>query len=585
MTMVRSISTSMAVYPMFSELLPASVCSSLDKVNRQFMWGEEEGKTSFHPIAWEQMTLPKSQGGAGIRPTKLANQAMLAKGGWKLVTKEDSLWTRLLLEKYGRNREGLEVLKKIKGSSLAWRSFTSIANVLKKGYAINVKNGKHTHFWLDPWIMQVPLIDMALEEIPEEKKEQLVADLWEPDSGWRLDEFQSLLPQQVVDQIRAAIVDPLAAEEDRPFWSLTANGSFSASSTFKALQHQNPEVNQHYWKRIWKLQVLERVRVFIWMAVQGKLTTNSIRKHRHLTQDDSCIECRGIPETNVHCLRDCRKAKTVWTKIVDGQREFDFFNSNYDDWLKANLMDDSHGTWPGQWADFLSLVMWYVWKCRNDEVFKGIKLANSTRQHYITAKATEWVKIWDSAKLSLAVGEKRERVEAMIGWTSPPIGWYKLNTDGAAQSNPGIITAGGVLRDHNGDWVGGFCSKIGTGTALLAELWGILQGLDLAWRKGIQFLILESNSQLALQIIDNRRDSVHPHATLLGAIRRLLAKEWVVQLVHTYREGNRVADWLSKHSLVYPFGTYELENPPLELDRICTEDIVGVSFPRQVHQN
>ncbi|CAL1384434.1 unnamed protein product [Linum trigynum] len=157
-----------------------------------------------------------------------------------------------------------------------------------------------------------------------------------------------------------------------------------------------------------------------------------------------------------------------------------------------------------------------------------------------------------------------------------------MNTDGADQGCPRITSAGGALRDHHGRWLGGFCSKMSNGTTIMAELWGILQGLQLAWRKGIRFLILESDSQLALDLIKNRTDAAHPHST--GLIRRLLGQDWVVQLAHTYREGNRVADWLSKHSLIYPFDTYELDEPPRDLKKILQEDLLEVSFPRQVLQ-
>ncbi|CAL1354069.1 unnamed protein product [Linum trigynum] len=252
----------------------------------------------------------------------------------------------------------------------------------------------------------------------------------------------------------------------------------------------------------------------------------------------------------------------IWSKVVPSSCHTAFFNYSFEDWISANIADDSLGNWKGSWAAYFCLVMRYVWKTRNDKAFNGVHIAMSTRQNYITAKATEWVKVWESANSNLELCSKPTKVETLIGWTAPTTGWWKVNTDGGAQSNPGMATAGGVIRNCYGDWIGGFCSKFGTGSALLAELWGIMQGLNLAWRKGAQFLILESDSQLALDLIKQRTDSVHPYSTILGSIRRLIAQSWVVQLVHTYREGNIVADWLSKHSLVYPFGTYELEEPP-----------------------
>ncbi|CAL1384433.1 unnamed protein product [Linum trigynum] len=204
----------MAVYPMFTEALPTSVCNDLDRCNRQLIWGEEDGTSKFHLIAWEQMTLPRKLGGAGIRPTRLANQALLAKGGWKLVSNDQSIWARVLRDKYARSREGRAVLQKQKGSSMAWRSFTSAINVLKKGYVIKVTNGRKTNFWHDPWVSQVPLIDLATEEISESRQARMVADLWDPDSGWKLSEFQDSLPQHIINNIRSVWVDPLAAEDD-----------------------------------------------------------------------------------------------------------------------------------------------------------------------------------------------------------------------------------------------------------------------------------------------------------------------------------------------------------------------------------
>ncbi|CAL1410790.1 unnamed protein product [Linum trigynum] len=137
-----------------------------------------------------------------------------------------------------------------------------------------------------------------------------------------------------------------------------------------------------------------------------------------------------------------------------------------------------------------------------------------------------------------------------------------MNVDGAASSSDKRVGAGGVLRGSNGVWRGGFVSNVGYCSAILAELWGIFHGLSLAWNLGSRTLLLETDSRLAIELIEKRVDPLHPLATILTAIRRRLAQDWMVRLVHTYREGNRVADWLSKHSLVYPYGKYELTTPP-----------------------
>ena len=55
-------------------------------------------------------------------------------------------------------------------------------------------------------------------------------------------------------------------------------------------------------------------------------------------------------------------------------------------------------------------------------------------------------------------GEKRQSTRLLVGWELPSHGWIKVNTDGAASGNPGEASAGGVLRDFRGTWLGGFCT-------------------------------------------------------------------------------------------------------------------------------
>ncbi|CAL1388604.1 unnamed protein product [Linum trigynum] len=172
-----------------------------------------------------------------------------------------------------------------------------------------------------------------------------------------------------------------------------------------------------------------------------------------------------------------------------------------------------------------------------------------------------------------------------ISWAPPAKGWVMVNTDGASNGNPGPAGAGEVVRGPLGNWLGGFVAGIGSATAVLAELWAIYYGLELTWKLGHRVVKLASDSQLAIQLIQERHDPIHPYATLLNLIRRKSGQDWLVSLTHTYREGNRVADWLSKHSLVYPYGMCELVDPPMGVVPLLQDDIMGVTFERWVVAN
>jgi hypothetical protein len=38
----------------------------------------------------------------------------------------------------------------------------------------------------------------------------------------------------------------------------------------------------------------------------------------------------------------------------------------------------------------------------------------------------------------------------LVNWEPPPPDFFKLNTDGSVEGNPGQAGAGGVIRDHTG---------------------------------------------------------------------------------------------------------------------------------------
>ena len=67
-----------------------------------------------------------------------------------------------------------------------------------------------------------------------------------------------------------------------------------------------------------------------------------------------------------------------------------------------------------------------------------------------------------------------------VAWRKPPVDWAKLNTNGSALGYLRKVAGGGLIRDHNGDWVTGFARSLGYTNSFLAELWALRDGLTLA---------------------------------------------------------------------------------------------------------
>lgn len=149
--------------------------------------------------------------------------------------------------------------------------------------------------------------------------------------------------------------------------------------------------------------------------------------------------------------------------------------------------------------------------------------------------------------------KERHMVKVMVRWMPPRVGWMKLNTDGASQGNPGPAIAGGVIRNGEGEWCGGFVLNIGRCTAPLAELWGVYYGLLAAWEKGFRRVEVEVDSEMVVEFLTTGIGDTHPMSFLVRLCYGFLTRDWLVRIVHVYREANRLTDGLANLAFTFLF--------------------------------
>ena len=83
-TLIKAVTSAILIYVMQYIKLPSEVCKKLDKIYRDFLWGDTFDKKKMHLVNWDTMCLPKNLGGLGIKKTKKMNEALLAKAGWQM---------------------------------------------------------------------------------------------------------------------------------------------------------------------------------------------------------------------------------------------------------------------------------------------------------------------------------------------------------------------------------------------------------------------------------------------------------------------------------------------------------------------
>ena len=173
-------------------------------------------------------------------------------------------------------------------------------------------------------------------------------------------------------------------------------------------------------------------------------------------------------------------------------------------------------------------------------------------------------------------------MDILVCWKPPHHGWVKLNTDGCSKGMCSRAGGGGVIRDSQGRWISGFMIHIGACNAIGAELWAVLQGLQLAWSQHFLQVIVEVDSAVVVGRLNQSSICEGIHANLVFACLDYLKREWSIKVIHTLREGNFVADKLANEALLHPIGVQVIHAPSGDVLRLLDGDRFGVAWMRNV---
>lgn len=154
--------------------MPSSVLSHIDTQRRKFLWGSKSkdgvDSSKMHLMSWDKVCKPMAAGGLGLDSLRLRNLSLLLKWWWRCYNERNSLWTKVLREKYGPgvwynlrsvvfNNTDVSPLQQI---VYAGSSDIADALVRKDQFRWKVGNGENIFFWEDFWDNCGPLMERFL---------------------------------------------------------------------------------------------------------------------------------------------------------------------------------------------------------------------------------------------------------------------------------------------------------------------------------------------------------------------------------------------------------------------------------------
>lgn len=106
--------------------------------------------------------------------------------------------------------------------------------------------------------------------------------------------------------------------EDCWVWKHSANGTHTAASTNSWLLSVHNEAHLSplaSFRWLWKLEIPEKICMFLWLILHKSLPTNSVRRHRNLVNSPACQVCSHVMEDTLHYIRDCPHARDIWSRL------------------------------------------------------------------------------------------------------------------------------------------------------------------------------------------------------------------------------------------------------------------------------
>lgn len=573
LTLIQSVTSSIPNYAMQTAKFPVSLCDRLDRLNRNFLWGDVDDKKKIHLINWDTVCQPKQLGGLGIKKSADMNQAMLAKISWRMFQNDKGLWATMFSEKYLKDGSIFNShYAPPNDCSSIWRGVVYGAKLIRDNLKWRVGDGSTIKFWYDHWLGPEALIQHALPNATINRN-AVIRDFW-GDDGWNLPLLSAAVPAEIISQILNVPTGFDDCGRDTLIWGATSNGQFSVKSAYNSSFDFSSSSNPQ-WQFIWNLKIPPKLKTFLWTMLHRKLLTNVQRVTRKFSNDASCPICHSSDETLLHLFRDCPRAANIWRAFPMPSSISSSFSLDWTSWINAQLHCHSVVTDGFKWCNLFVFVCWYIWKWRNKQVFDSNFVMPTCFANIVWKYAIDWRKAQNKSNSAPLYNF------SMLSWQKPSAGSFKLNIDGTRVSLSGKIGAGGVIRDHCGTWIGGFQVNLGVGDVIQAEAWGLLYGLKLALQLKIDRLEVETDSAVLVNLFHSSNLALHPLGSLIDGCRNIMAKLQMARICHIFRESNMLADALAKHSITHDLGMVRFEGPPAHVAQAFLDDLCSTARARR----
>ncbi|XP_057803332.1 uncharacterized protein LOC131018635 [Salvia miltiorrhiza] len=285
------------------------------------------------------------------------------------------------------------------------------------------------------------------------------------------------------------------------------------------------------WKWIWNLEVIPKVKLFMWKCLANAIPIAMGLRSRNLDVDVGCRRCGLHEESLEHVLRECDWAATLWSVSplrlppLPGE-------CSIADWFEKIRSFPSRQTH----ALFATLA-WSIRYSRNMFFFQQKVIS------HFECLTMAFRAMWSPP--NRASNQQSQALTVVCDRD----GQRKVSCDVAWNGGSGI-GIGVVMSEGGGEVVScrfGFIQ--GKFSVLEGEALAVLEGLNLCRERGVEDAIIETDSQSLYWMLLKREEDLSYLGNMLQAITRKMDSLTHASLSWTPREGNAIVDKLTSFAL------------------------------------
>ncbi|CAM8982799.1 unnamed protein product [Rhodiola kirilowii] len=275
-TLIKAVLQAIPLYAMSCFKVPLTVCKKITSYILKFWWHSQKTR-GIYWLKAADLYKEKGLGGIGFRDLKQMNMALLAKQGWRLMTKPDLLVSKVFKARYFPNSELINASKGFR-PSYAWRGIVEAMDLIKMGAEWEEGEGKYR---------------------------------WRCDGSGEFT-FKSayLMARKLEEQMDAHRGGP---SEQRQ--------------------------TSRFWKSFWRLKIPNKIKIFGWRLFHDALPTMQNLARRGCNVINVCWHCGRSGESSLHLFRDCWWIRGLLqdVNLPKGVWENQCGDSGYWIWLCAKL--------------------------------------------------------------------------------------------------------------------------------------------------------------------------------------------------------------------------------------------------------